>query len=93
MNNRLWQAKSLLYSLPLEKLIELSQGKLAIVWNGNAFQMDVADHGPLQVLFSGDENWLDTHVPDDERETESIRDYLISYMNEMFKYITEDWEW
>ncbi|MVF14471.1 hypothetical protein FT643_20240 [Ketobacter sp. MCCC 1A13808] len=93
MNNRLWQAKSLLYSLPLEKLIELSQGKLAIVWNGNAFQMDVADHRLLQVLFSGDENWLDTHVPDDERETESIRAYLISYINEMFKYITEDWEW
>lgn len=93
MKRRLFEATELLRSSTLETLIKLSQGELALVWDGTLFRItDEFDESSL-VLFLGSENWLESHVPVQEREHEAIRDYLIVYTKEMYKYETEGWDW
>ena len=43
------------------------------------------------MLFGGGENWLDCHVPDCDRKTKAVREYVIEYVRDMYKYLVEDW--
>jgi len=78
-------------SLPATDLLRVTEGEQQISFVDNKLQLIDSEIECSCLLFSGGENWLDSHVPDCDRGTEAVRVYVIDYVRGMYKYIVEDW--
>ena len=83
MDNNLSQAIYFIKSLPSTELIKVSEGELQIGFVNSTFQLIDPDKECCRLLFGGGENWLDCHVPDCDRKTEAVREYVIEYVRDM----------
>ena len=92
MKSNLSDAVQFIKSLPTTDLLKVTEGELQIGFVGSEFQLLDSKMECRCLLFSGGENWLDSHVPDCDRGTDSVREYVIDYVRGMYKYIIEDWE-
>lgn len=79
-------------SLPTTEFLRVTEGEQKIAFVDNKLQLIDSEIECSCLLFSGGENWLDSHVPDCDRGTEAVREYVIDYVCGMYKYIIEDWD-
>lgn len=91
MNISLRAALRVLNDATENEVIGLAEGNLCIAWYENEYRLMTYSAELEKLLFSGDEGWLDVHVPPDDRHEESLRKYIAAYLTEMYKYIVEDW--
>ena len=91
MNISLKTAQRVLSNATESEVVGLSEGDLCITWCNGEYKLMSYSEELEHVLFSGDESWLDVHVPPEDRNGDALRKYIAAYLAEMYKYIVEDW--
>lgn len=91
MEPRQSDAIRLVESLSDAELDQLAVGHRHLIYEAGRFRLADPHESHDKVLFEGGQEWLESHVPHQQRKGQELRRYIVDYIDDIFEYVVDRW--